>query len=226
MTSEIRNSKSAIRNLEGGFTLAGALVILAVLAIFMALSVPLWTRIKQRENEKELIFRGKEYMEAIGRYQAKFGTYPNDLDTLLKLKMIRKLYKDPMTKSGKWKVLHPDSLVQTGAAGQQNKIVTGGGQEEEDQNDDEDKVEEDKDKSDEEPEVETTGPVVGVVSRSKKTSIMVYDSQTHYNQWKFVYALAQQPQQQPPPQGGKTPDRQHQQQQQQQQQQEEQDPPE
>lgn len=207
MTSEIGSPKSAIRNSEGGFTLAGALVILAVLAIFMMLSVPLWSRIKQRDNEKELIFRGKEYMEAVGRYQAKFGTYPPDLDTLVKLKMIRKLYKDPMTKSGKWKVLHPDSLVQTGAAGQQNKITTGGGKEEEDENTDQE-AEDDKDKSDEEPEVETTGPVVGVVSRSKKTSIMIYDGQTHYNKWKFVYALAQQPQPQPqakPPQGQKPP---------------------
>jgi general secretion pathway protein G len=197
MISEAHNPQSAIRNSQGGFTLVGALTILAVLAIFLTLSVPLWTRVKQRDNEKELIFRGKEYTEAIGRYLAKFGTYPNDLDTLVKLKMIRKLYKDPMTKSGKWKVLHPDSLLQTGAAGQQNKIVTGGGKEE-DENDEEN-VDEDKDKSDEEPEVETTGPVVGVVSRSKKTSMMVYDEQTHYNQWKFVYALAQQQQPQPQP---------------------------
>ncbi len=130
MTSEIRSPKSAIRNSEGGFTLAGALVILAVLAIFMMLSVPLWSRIKQRDNEKELIFRGKEYMEAVGRYQAKFGTYPPDLDTLVKLKMIRKLYKDPMTKSGKWKVLHPDSLVQTAPRASRTRSPPAGKREE------------------------------------------------------------------------------------------------
>lgn len=189
---------------EAGFTLAGALVILSILAIFMALSVPIWERIKQRDNEAELIFRGKEYSEAIGRYHAKFGTYPPDVDTLVKLKMIRKLYKDPMTESGKWKLLTPEALAVTGQAGQvgqtQTGIVTGGGKEEED-DDDEEQV--DKDESDEEPEVEVRGQIVGVSSRSKKTSIKEYDGQTHYNQWKFVYALAQpqqpQPQQQPPP---------------------------
>lgn len=190
---------------QAGFTLAGALVILAILAIFMALSVPIWERIKQRDNEAELIFRGKEYSEAIGRYHAKFGAYPPDMDTLVKLKMIRKLYKDPMTESGKWKLLTPESLVATGQAGlvnqTQTQIVTGGGEVEEDTDDDEEQM--DKDESDEEPEVEVRGPIVGVSSRSKKTSIKVYDGQTHYNQWKFVYALAQpqqpQPPQQPPP---------------------------
>ncbi len=105
---------------ERGFTLAGALTILAVIAVFWALTLPLWARIKQHDNEQELIFRGNEYIEAIGRYHQKYGTYPPDLETLQKLKFIRKLYVDPMTKSGKWKVLHPESLVQTGAAGQIN----------------------------------------------------------------------------------------------------------
>ncbi len=50
---------------------------------------------------------------------------------------------------------------------------------------------EDKDK-DEEKEVESIGPVVGVVSRSKKDSIKIYNGQDKYNKWKFVYMLQQQ----------------------------------
>ena len=150
---------------ERGFTLAGALTIIAILLIFLTLAIPLWQRVKQRSDEEELIFRGKEYVEAITRYQFKFHTYPPDLDTLVKLKMIRQLYKDPMTKSGKWKVLHPEDLVQTGEAGKiNNPGQTGGGKEttnlgkvDEDENDeDKPKVE-----GDEEPEVESVGPEIG-----------------------------------------------------------------
>jgi type II secretory pathway pseudopilin PulG len=214
---------------ERGFTLAGALAIIAIIAIFWALTLPLWARVKQRDNEEELIFRGKEYVEAIARYHQKFGTYPPDLETLEKLKFIRKLYLDPMTKTGKWKVLHPDALLQTGAAGQINQ--PGGNRNNnnalnDEEDDDEEDMENDEGKEDqlpgmnsndneeeeeEEEETESVGPVVGVVSRSKKASIKIYEGQEKYNRWKFVYALPQQQQQQPqpgqpttPPKGTKT----------------------
>ncbi len=214
-------------NLNRGYTLAGALCLIAVMSIFMALAVQSWTWVKQRDNEEELIFRGREYVEAIARYHAKFNSFPPDLETLQKLKFIRKLYKDPMTKSGKWKALRPDSVVETGAAGQINqpgtqgkdqndqenqgnqpgRIPTGfGNSNGSDQNSSSDSGEQtdsmDKDKnSDEEPESETTGPIVGVVSRSKKNSIKVYNNQTTYNKWYFISAspqVQQQPQNPPP----------------------------
>lgn len=194
---------------QRGFTLAGALSLIAVMSILLALAVPLWSRVKLRDNEEELIFRGKEYVEAITRYQQRFGAYPPDLETLQKLKFIRRLYPDPMTKSGKWKVIHPDSLVQTGEAGKINQP----GQQDSGDNDDDDDENNDpnkspqpfdfgnqnksedealkEDDSDEEPEVESTGPVVGVVSRSKKTSIKVYNGQSAYNKWAFTFSVPQ-----------------------------------
>jgi type II secretory pathway pseudopilin PulG len=198
---------------QRGFTLAGALTLIAVMTILLAMAIPLWSRVRQRDNEEELIFRGKEYVEAISRYQQKYGTYPPDLDTLEKLKFIRKLYMDPMTKSGKWKVIHPDSLVQTGEAGKINQSQPG---QEGDDDDDDDKggakkksfeFEDTNNKTDdelkevnanEEPEVESIGPVVGVVSRSKKASMKIYNGQTTYDKWAFVFALPQQQQQQQP----------------------------
>lgn len=192
---------------QRGFTLAGALSLIAVMSILLALAVPLWSRVKLRDNEEELIFRGKEYVEAITRYQQRFGAYPPDLETLQKLKFIRRLYPDPMTKSGKWKVIHPDSLIQTGEAG---KINQPGKQESGDDDDDEnnnqskslqpsdfgnqdknDNESLNEDDSDEEPEVESTGPVVGVASRSKKTSIKVYNGQSAYNKWAFTFSVPQ-----------------------------------
>ncbi len=205
---------------QRGFTLAGALTLIAVMTILLAMAIPLWSRVKQRDNEEELIFRGKEYVEAITRYQQRFGSYPPDIDTLEKLKFIRKLYPDPMTKSGKWKVLHPDSLVQTGAAGkinqpgQQGEDVEDTGEEAGTKkkpfdfgNQDDKKDEEVKeDEGDEEPEVESVGPVVGVVSRSKKASMKVYNGQSNYNKWAFTFAAPQQPQKvTPAPKPGTSP---------------------
>ena len=193
---------------QRGFTLAGALALIAVMSILLALAVPLWSRVKLRDNEEELIFRGKEYVEAITRYQQRFGAYPPDLETLQKLKFIRRLYPDPMTKSGKWKVIHPDSLVQTGEAGKINQPgqQDSGDDDDDDENNDpnkslqpfdfgnQNKSEDEtlkEDESDEEPEVESTGPVVGVVSRSKKTSIKVYNGQSAYNKWSFTFNVPQ-----------------------------------
>lgn len=210
---------------ERGFTLAGALCLLAVMAILLAISLPLWSKVKQRDNEEELIFRGQEYVKAISRYQAKFHVPPPDLDTLYKLKFIRHLYPDPMTRSGKWKLIHQGEALVTGQAGKigGGKTPTAGevdlgGDDENDQTQEEDQTQasgdEEGENSDEEKEVETIGPVIGVVSRSKKESMRVYNGADHYNKWYFIFGLQQQqqprqqpqgPNQTPPPGGRPTP---------------------
>jgi hypothetical protein len=206
-----------------GYTLAGAMLLIAIMSIMMALSLPVWERIKQRENEEELIFRGKEYMEAIARYHTKFHAFPPDLETLQKMKFIRKLYKDPMSENGEWKVLHPDSLVEAGEAGfinqpgskkpgeedrektqeKQKENVTPGLR-----NPDKSNREEEKETS-QEGEEKSIGPVVGVVSQSKKESLRIYNGQTTYDKWLFAYVpqQEQQPQQPQPPKGPKPPDK-------------------
>lgn len=212
------------RKQEDGYTLAGVMLLIAIMSIMMALSLPVWEQIKQRENEEELIFRGKEYMEAIGRYHTKFHTYPPDLETLHKLKFIRKLYKDPMSENGDWKVLHPDSLVETGEAGFINQPGSKKpGEADQDREKKQEKRKENvipglrnTDKSNREEETETSqdgdeksmGPVVGVVSQSKKESLRIYNGQTTYDKWLFTYVPQQEQQPQPqPPKGPKPPDK-------------------
>lgn len=211
---------------EYGYSLAGALVLIGVMSIMMALSLPVWDRIKQRENEEELIFRGKEYMEAIARYHTKFHVYPPDLETLHKMKYIRKLYKDPMTESGEWKVLHPDSLVESGEAGFINQPgIKKPGEEDQDQKKGQKKRDvnvipglrnsdkkEERTETSEDGEEKSMGPVVGVVSQSKKESLRIFNGQNTYDKWLFAYVpqLEQQPQQpQDPkqPKGPKVPDK-------------------
>ena len=204
------NCKATIRH-PPGYTLAGVMVLIAIMSILMAMSLPVWDRIKQRENEEELIFRGKEYMEAIGRYHAKFHSYPPDTETLLKMKFIRKLYKDPMTEKGDWKLLHPDSLVETGEAGFVNQ--PGGkksGETDDDKKDPKTAEKKEvvpglkdtkKDETEEDTfgagEEKSVGPVVGVVSRSKKNSLRIYNGQSSYDKWLFAYVPEQEEPQQP-----------------------------
>ena len=209
-------------NLERGYTLAGVLVLIGIMSVMMAMALPVWERIKQRENEEELIFRGKEYMEAIARYHTKFHSFPPDTETLLKMKFIRKLYKDPMTESGQWKLLHPGSLIETGEAGFINQPGTkernAGDQENEGEDGEQkgvlpglsgskqdDSTEETEEEEEEEGDETSIGPVVGVVSRSKKTSLRIYNGQNTYDKWIFAYVPQQdqQPAPSPPNQPGK-----------------------
>ena len=204
-----------------GYTLVGAMLLIALMSIMMAISLPVWEQIKQRENEEELIFRGKEYMEAVGRYHSKFHTFPPDLETLYKMKFIRKLYKDPMTENGEWKVLHPDSLVETGEAGFINqpgsKKPEEKGQEREKKQEkreegvipglrNPDKEEEKRKETSQDGKEISVGPVVGVVSQSNKDSLRIYNGQNTYDKWIFAFVplQEQQPQQ---PKGPKVPDK-------------------
>lgn len=91
---------------ESGYVLFGVVILIIILGIGMTAAVPLWKSVVQRENEQELIWRGYQYMDAIQRYQTKFpGAYPPNLDVLVEQKFLRKLYPDPMTEDGEWRVL-------------------------------------------------------------------------------------------------------------------------
>lgn len=89
----------------------GYIILLLMFAVFMIsiglmVAVPVWQTQIQREKEEELIFRGKQYVEAIRLFQQKKpGAFPREFDELLEEKCIRKLFKDPMTQDGSWNVI-------------------------------------------------------------------------------------------------------------------------
>ena len=63
----------------------------------------------KRDREEEMIHRGTEYARAIKKFYKKFGRYPTSLEQLdntNQIRFLRKRYKDPLTKDGKWKLLH------------------------------------------------------------------------------------------------------------------------
>lgn len=86
---------------ERGYVLFGIAIGLVILGIAMTSAVPLWQKVMQRERERELIFRGYQYMQAIELYQRKYpGAYPADMEVLVKEKFLRKLYTDPFSEDG------------------------------------------------------------------------------------------------------------------------------
>jgi type II secretory pathway pseudopilin PulG len=91
----------------GGYTLVILVVAIAVLGILLAAALPSWSGAIRRERERELIFRGMQYAEAIRVFQERNGRLPISLDELIQTRprSIRKLWKDPMTKDGRWQLV-------------------------------------------------------------------------------------------------------------------------
>ncbi len=190
---------------EDGFTLVGLMVMLIVMAIFMGVAVESISFQMQREKEAELIFRGKQYVEAIRLFQKKYGRYPMSLKEIWKAKprVIRKKWKDPITDSYQWGVvflgqqgrqLRPGGTPVAGGLGSLPTPTPAptpepGG---------------DGDDTFGGPGAPggiggpggpggtgARGPIIGVYSRSKRESIKVYEGRTRYCDWKFVLETAQ-----------------------------------
>ena len=86
------------RNGERGYAMAALLVAMSIMAIMMTVVMPVWKQTAQREKEEELVFRGKQYVHAIGLFQRKFANaYPPNIDVLVDQRFLRKKFKDPIT---------------------------------------------------------------------------------------------------------------------------------
>ncbi len=142
------------------------LVMISILNIALMVAVPVWQTQLQREKEEELIFRGRQYVEAIRIYQLKHpGLFPTSLDLLLKERCLRKAFKDPMTRDGEWDLIVAASGVSPQPGGGQTIMIVPA-----------------------EALSSLTKPqIIGVVSRSPKKSIRIYNNQDTYNNWLFYY---------------------------------------
>jgi type II secretory pathway pseudopilin PulG len=172
---------------EGGYAMAALLVSLSVMAVLMGAMLPVWSQMAQREKEEELIFRGQQYARAIGLFQRKFAnTAPPSIDLLVEQRFLRKKYKDPITNDdfqplfvnqAPQTVGSPSGSLRPGETGTSNRAVMSPT-----------------------PAIQgSTGPgapggIIGVTSKSKETSIKIYNGRTKYNEWSFVYVqTAQRP---------------------------------
>ena len=203
---KITNYKLPIKNRhQRGYVLLVVLLLLALIMLAIMAAAPRMAQQIRRDREQELIHRGTQYARAIRRYYKKFGHYPASLQQLEDtnhLRFLRRRYKDPLTPSGEWRIIHVGEakVVPKGflgaPAGQAGGIAgatpvgapagaaTTGSQ------------------TGEAPPVGTPasamttpatgptfggGPIVGVASTSTQQSIRVLNDKDHYNQWEFVY---------------------------------------
>ncbi|HEX9458627.1 MAG TPA: type II secretion system protein [Thermoanaerobaculia bacterium] len=117
---------------ERGFTLAGVLVIMTIMMIFVAYTVPRqWSTIMKRERERETIYAMQQYAKAITEFRLKNNTYPTSPQQLKDARMPRMIrgvkgeYVDPLTGEVDWLVI-PQSAA--GALPQHNIVNPNGPQ--------------------------------------------------------------------------------------------------
>jgi len=148
------------------------MLIILLFAVFLItvglmIAMPVWQTQIQRENEEELIFRGNQYVEAVRLFvQQNPGQYPDNLDSLIEERFLRRLYKDPMTDHGEWNLILHYGAITARRESAPNKILI---------------VPLQTLTSVDNPQV------LGVVSSSTKTSIKIYQDQTSYDKWLFFY---------------------------------------
>jgi type II secretory pathway pseudopilin PulG len=198
---------------EGGYTLVALLALMTVVAIFAAAAAPNIRRRAQRENEIEAIFRGEQVAEAIRAYYSRQrgrlgqgeATLPTSMDQLLegipsgtkKIQVLRpSAARDPLTAEGEWRMVRPRSAdlsafqqslmlfaenVRPSTTDPQLQqieqlvapavlptlgIASAGSSSIDDGN--------------------STGPFIGVSSRSRNSSMITYYGIDHHNEWIFT----------------------------------------
>jgi general secretion pathway protein G len=98
-----------------GFTLIELLVVLAVVATLLTLALPRY--FGSIDKSKEAVLKENLYQmrEAISRYHADKGKYPETLESLAADKYLRKVPLDPITESATtWVVVAPDDPQKSG----------------------------------------------------------------------------------------------------------------
>jgi type II secretory pathway pseudopilin PulG len=204
---EIRDLKSR----EHGYTLVALLALMSLLALFALAAVPSVQQQTQREREKEAIFRGEQVAQAIRSYYRYRGaqgvnSLPTSMDQLTegipkgtkKLQILRpEAAKDPLSSSGEWRLIGPTS--QDFAQFVQSLTVYSGGTPP-------------PPKSDfrglanlipqmmnvlntgssntapggEDTSANSTGPFLGVASRSQRNSVLTYYGIDRHDEWIFT----------------------------------------
>ncbi len=162
-------------NKKEGYILIILMIVVFIMCIGFLVAIPIWKTQMQREKEEELIFRGKQYVEAIRLYQMKYpGSFAKSLEELLEEKCLRKLYKDPMSKHGEWNIILPYGGASKRKKGSVQKIMVAS-----------------------QSALSSIGnpQIIGVVSSSSNKSIKIYFDQETYDKWLFFYG--QDPQKMP-----------------------------
>ncbi|UCE42700.1 MAG: type II secretion system protein [Candidatus Aminicenantes bacterium] len=176
-----------------GYTILLLMFAVFVMSIGLMIAVPVWQTQIQREKEEELIFRGKQYVEAIRLFQSKKpGAFPRDFEELIEEKCLRKLFEDPMSPDGKWNLILMSQAPASSRTRQPTRRTTRGSRT--------------RDQATTQrsarsalsvqrvliaPQAALSAidfpQIIGVVSASTQNSIKIYYEQKSYDKWLFFY---------------------------------------
>lgn len=199
------------RHSEGGYTLVALLMLMSLLAVWALAAAENVRQQAQREREKEAMFRGEQVADAIRSYYRFRGaqgvnSLPTSMEQLLegiprgtkKLQILRaEAARDPLSSSGEWKLIGPTSsdvagfvkslTVYSGGIpptprGEMGRLAslipqmanvldtgstsTAPGGEDDSAN--------------------SSGPFLGVASRSQRNSVMTYYGIERHDEWIFT----------------------------------------
>ena len=94
---------------DRGFIYIAVLIAMAIIGSGLATAGIVWHTALQRERERQLLFVGDQFRQAIGRYYNAGRQYPPRLEDLLRdprlpgvARYLRKIYYDPMTGTREW----------------------------------------------------------------------------------------------------------------------------
>ena len=92
-----------------GFTLIELLVVFTIIALLLTLALPRYFGSVDKSKEAVLKENLNQMRDAISRYYADKGKYPESLDSLAADKYMRKVPLDPITESTTtWQIVRPD----------------------------------------------------------------------------------------------------------------------
>ena len=84
---------------------------IAITMILSAVAVQTWSDVLRRDNEAEMMFRAQDIARGLKRFQTAKSRLPLELKELMEPNelgpaFLRKLWKDPLVKDGKWQLLY------------------------------------------------------------------------------------------------------------------------
>jgi type II secretory pathway pseudopilin PulG len=184
---------------DDGYAMAALLVTLSIAAIMMTAVMPVWKQMARREKEEELIFRGQQYTRALRLFAMKYANAsPPNVDVLVEQRFIRKKYKDPITNDDFQLLLAgqpvPGTTTTPANAGRGQApgatpgpapgltSLPGASQQAPSQPGTTGRGFSPIGT----PGAGATGGIIGVVSKSKESSIRLYNGRSHYNEWTFI----------------------------------------
>ena len=193
----MRASPRPLRGPRQGYNLVVLMVLITIMNVMIAIALPTWSKVMQREREKELIFRGLQYAEAIRVFQLRQGRYPISLRELIQIepRAIRQMWTDPLRDDARWGLV----LAQT----QRGQQVAGGSGPDGELRDDERRDEEGDPLEEIVPSedvslefdfgapsgVQAAGPIIGVRSLTEKDSTITFMGSNSIQDWEFTADL-------------------------------------